>query len=159
MRTRFLLVALLALLCMAPAKAADPLASLSYLVGTWNCTYNGGGQHLKYTATYDYVMDNNWMRERDTWAAGGSDVGLTTYESKTNTWTEIVAENERSTTIFRAKGSDAGRRAYQSVYPNALLNLVFARVSDNEYTLHFHGTYGGTMMTSYDTCAKQSTGG
>jgi len=140
---------------MAPAKAADPLASLSYLVGTWSCTYNGGGQHLKYTATFDYVMDNNWMRERDTWAAGGSDVGLTTYEPKTNIWTEIVAENERSTTVFHATGSDAGHRAYQSVYPNALFNLIFDRVSDSEYTLHFHGTYGGKMMTSYDSCAKQ----
>ena len=156
MRRRILLAALLALLCAAPAEAADPLASLSYLVGSWNCTYNAGTQHFKYTATYDYVMGNNWVRERDAWTGGGSDAGLTTFEPKTNTWTEIVAENERSTTVFRAKGSDAGHRVYQSVYPNALLNLTFDRVSDNKYSLHFHGTYGGKTMTSYDTCAKRT---
>jgi len=145
----------LTLLCAAPAGAADPLASLSYLVGTWNCTYNAGTQQIKYTAAYDYVMGNNWMRERDALTGGGSDVGLTTYEPKTNTWTEVGAENGRSTTVFRAKGSDGGHRVYQSVYPNALLNLTFDRVSDTKYTLHFHGTYEGKTMTSFDVCAKQ----
>ena len=156
MRRRFLAAALLALLCVSPATAADPLASLSYLVGSWNCTYNAGTQHIAYTATYAYAMGNNWMRESDTWAGGGSDVGLTTYEPKTNSWTEIVAENERSTTIFRAKGSDGAHRVYKSVYPNALLNLTFDRVSGTKYTLHFHGAYAGKMMTSYDTCVKQT---
>ena len=155
MRRRISTAVLLALLCATPAKAADPLASLSYLVGSWICTYNAGAQHIKYTATYAYVMGNNWMRERDAWAAGGSDVGLTTYEPKAHTWTEIVAENERSTTVFRANGSDAAHRVYQSVYPNPLLTLVFDRVSGTEYTLHFRGTYEGRMMTSYDTCTKQ----
>ena len=155
MRKLFSAAALLALLCVTPAKASDPLASLSYLVGSWNCTYNAGTQHVKYTAQYAYVMGNNWMRESDEWAGGGgSDVGLTTYEPKTNSWTEIVAENERSTTVFRAKGSDGGHRVYHGVYPNALFTLTFDRVSDSKYMLHFHGTYGGKMMTSYDTCAK-----
>ena len=156
MRRRIPAAALLALLCAMPAEAADPLASLSYLVGSWNCTYNAGTQHIKYTATYDYVMGNNWLRERDALTGGGSDIGLTTYEPKTNTWTEIVAENDRSTTVFRAKGSDGGHRVYQSVYPNALLTLAFDRVSDTKYTLHFHGTFAGKTMTSYDTCAKQT---
>jgi hypothetical protein len=156
MRRRILPAALVVLLCAVPAQASDPLASLSYLVGSWNCTFNSGAQHVKYTATYDYVMGNNWIRERDAWTGGSGDVGLTTYEPKTNTWTEIVAENERSTTVFRATGSDGGHRVYQSVYPNALLNLVFDRVSDTEYTLHFHGTYEGKAMTSYDTCDKHT---
>jgi hypothetical protein len=138
-----------------PAAAADPLSSLSYLVGSWTCTYNAGPQHITYTATYAYVMGNNWLRERDAWAGGGSDVGLTTYEPKSNAWTEIVAENERSTTVFRAVGSGAAHRVYHSVYPNALLTLVFDRVSDRNYTIHFHGTYAGKMMTSYDSCGKR----
>ncbi|MBV8171501.1 MAG: hypothetical protein JO219_06195 [Candidatus Eremiobacteraeota bacterium] len=135
------------------------MASLSYLVGSWTCTYSGGGQHIRYTATYDYVMGDDWVRERDTWTGGGGDVGLTTYEPKTDAWTEIVAGPGRSTTVFRAKGSDGAHRVYQSVYPNALLNVTFDRVSDTMYTLHFHGTYGGKSMTSHDTCAKQSKGG
>jgi opacity protein-like surface antigen len=154
-RRRILAAALLALLCVAPASAADPLASLSYLVGSWNCTYNAGTQHVKYSATYAYVMGNSWMRERDRWAGSDSDVGLTTYEPKTDTWTEVVLENDRSTTVFRSKGSDGGHRVYQSIYPNALLNLTFDRVSKVKYTLHFHGTYAGKTMTSYDTCTKQ----
>jgi opacity protein-like surface antigen len=155
MRRRFLAAALLGLLCVSPASAADPMASLSYLVGSWSCTYNAGTQHLKYTATYAYLMDNNWMRESDAWAHGGSDVGLTTYEPETNSWTEIVAENGRSTTVFRAKGSDGGHRVYQSIYPDARFTLAFDRVSGTKYTLHFHGTYNGKMMTSYDVCTKR----
>jgi len=131
------------------------MASLAYLQGTWKCTYNGGGQRLNYSATYAYVMANNWLRETDAWAAGGSDVGLTTYDPKSNTWTEIVAENGRSTTLFHATGSNSAHRVYRSVYPNALFLLTFDRVSDSKYTLHFKGTYEGKAMTSYDVCTKQ----
>jgi hypothetical protein len=148
-------IALIALLCAAPGRAADPLASLSYLVGTWNCTYNAGGRHIAYTATYAYVMGNNWLRERDSSTGSFNDVGLTTYESKGNTWTEIVAGSDRSTTLFRANGSDGAHRAYRSVYPSALMTLNFDRVSDAKYTLHFTGTYEGKTMTSYDMCTKQ----
>jgi len=144
MTKRILASAFIALLCAAPAQAADPLASLSYLVGTWSCTYNGGGQHTTYTATYDYA-----------WPGGGGDVGLTTYEPKGNTWTEIVAVIERSTTLFRAKGSDGAHRVYRSVYPSTLMTLIFDRISDAKYTLHFNGTYAGKTMTSYDVCTKQ----
>jgi len=147
--------ALLALLTTVPAGASDPLRSLSYLVGSWTCTYNSGSQHITYTATYAYVMGDNWLRERDSWTGGGSDVGLTTYEPKAATWTEIVAENERSTTVFRAPGSDSAHRVFRSVYPNSLLNVTFDRVSDTKYTLHFHGVYAGKMMTSFDVCTKQ----
>ena len=154
--TKILLaIACVALFCAAPARAADPLASLSYLVGTWSCTYNAGGRHMVYTATYAYVMGNNWLRERDAWTGGGSDVGLFTYEPKGNTWTEIVAENERSTTLFRAKGSDSAHRTYRSAYPSTLMTLTFDRLSNEKYTLHFNGTYEGKAMTSYDVCTKQ----
>jgi len=156
MRRQTLAAAVLALLCAAPSEASDELASLSYLVGSWSCTYNAGTQHMNYTATYAYIMGNNWMREQDAWPGGGSDVGLTTYQPKTNTWTEIVAENERSTTVLRATGNDGGHRVYQSVYPNTPFTLVFDRVSETKYTLHFHGTYGGKMMTSNDTCTKKT---
>ena len=155
MTKRILAIAFIASLCAASGRAADPMTSLSYLVGTWSCTYNGAGRHITYTANYAYVMGNNWLRERDAWTGGGSDVGLTTYEAKANAWTEIVAENERSTTLFRAKGSDGAHRVYRSVYPSTLMTLTFDRVTDAKYTLHFSGTYGGKAMTSYDTCTKR----
>jgi hypothetical protein len=156
MRRLFSTAALFALLCTAPAAAADPLASLSYLTGTWNCTYNAGTQHMKYTATYSYVIGNDWIRESDTWTgAGDGDIGLTTYEPKSERWTEIVADGGRSTTLFVAKGSNSSHRVYHSVYPNALFTLTFDRVSDTVYTLHFHGMYGGKMMTSHDICTKR----
>ncbi|MBV9718704.1 MAG: hypothetical protein JOZ77_05265 [Candidatus Eremiobacteraeota bacterium] len=148
-------IALIVVLCGAPARAADSLASLSYLVGTWSCTYNAAGRHIAYTATYDYVAGNNWLRERNASSAGFSDVGLTTYEPKSNAWTEIVAGSDRSTTLFRAKGSDSAHRLYRSILPNALMMLRFDRVSNSKYTLHFSGTYAGKRMTSYDVCTKR----
>ena len=151
----FSAIALSSLLCAAPSRAADPLASLSYLVGTWSCTYNAGGRRIAYTSTYDYVMGHNWLRERDAWTGGGSDVGLTTYQRKSDAWTEIVAENERTTTVFRAKGSDGAHRVYRSVYPSTGMMLIFERISASKYTLHFNGTYDGKAMTSYDMCEKQ----
>jgi hypothetical protein len=106
------------------------MASLSYLVGTWNCTYDAGSQKVTFTATYAYAMDNNWMRERDAWAGGGGEEGLLTYDLKAGEWTMVVMENDRTTTIFRGKGNADGTHiAYRGVYPNNAFAEDFDRIS------------------------------
>ena len=66
---------LLVTLGVAPASAGDPLSSLRFLVGTWNCTYQMGKASVSYHATYAYDMKDNWMSERDAVKGGGADRG------------------------------------------------------------------------------------
>jgi opacity protein-like surface antigen len=143
-----------AVIAATPAAASDPLSSLRFMVGTWNCTYNAGKTHVTYRATFAYDLGNNWMRESDSWTGGGGDLGMFTYEPQRHNWTAVVMENERTTTIFRAKGSNASYILYRSVYPDSSMTDLFERTSPTRYTLHFTQNAGGKTMKSNDVCVK-----
>ena len=143
-----------ALLSAAPVAAADPLSSLRYLVGTWSCSYNAGKNHITYKAVYAYDMANNWMRESDSWAGGGNDLGMLTYDPKHHGWTAVIVEPERSATIFRSDGGDYAHIVYHSMYPDTSMTEVFDRQSQTRYTLHFTQTGRGRTIKSTDLCLK-----
>ncbi len=143
---------LLAAFVAAPARASDPLASLHFLVGTWNCTYNAGKVHANYKAIFSYDMSGNWLKESDSWAGGGGDLGMFTYEK--GGWTAVVLERERTTAVFHASGSDSNHVVYRSIYPHAGMTDIFDRVSATRFTLHFKQTAGGKTTSSNDTCVK-----
>jgi hypothetical protein len=154
MTMKLLSVVLFAILGTVPARADDPLSALRFLVGTWNCTYHLAKTHLTYKATFSYDMNGNWMRERDSWAGGGGDEGLFTYEAKRHWWTAVIVEQDRTTTVFRGAGSDPNHVVYRSIYPDASMTDVFDRVSPARYTLHFTQNAGGKSTKSMDTCVK-----
>ena len=150
-----LAVALFAGAFMGTASAAsDPMASVGYLVGTWTCTYHQGPSKLTYKAIYGYDMGGNWMRERDSWAGGGSDEGSFTYDPSHREWITVVLEKGRDVTLFHAKGTNAAHIVYRGVYPNTDLTDIFDRISRTRYELHFSGTLNGKHLTSHDVCVK-----
>ncbi len=142
-------------LTASTAAASDPLASLRFMVGTWNCTYQAPSAQVYYKATYAYDMGNNWLRESDAWKGGGSDLGMITYDPKSRAWMEVVMENERTVTLFRASGANPNRLVYRSVFPRAGMTDVFERTSPTRYTLHFTQSAGGRTMRSTDVCVKK----
>lgn len=148
------IVLFFAMLSVAQAPASDPLASLRFLVGTWNCTYRASTVHVTYKATFSYDMNGNWMRERDSWTGGGGDEGMFTYEPKRHGWTAVILEQDRTATVFRAAGSNPDRVVYRSIYPDASMTDIFDRTSPARYTLHFTQTAGRKAIKSTDTCVK-----
>jgi hypothetical protein len=150
----FAAILLLVALNAAPAAAKDPLSSLRFLVGTWKCSYHAGKAHAYYKATYSYDLGGNWLRESDSWAGGGSDLGMITYEPKTLGWTAVVLEEDRTTTLFRAPASSPNRIVYRSIYPSTAMTDVFERESPTRYTLHFTQNAGGKTIESTDVCVK-----
>lgn len=144
----------LAVFASSPVPAADSLSSLHYLVGNWNCTYQAGKTVVYYKAAYTYDVGNNWLRENDSWAHGGSDLGMITYDPRSRKWISTVMDGQRSVVVFHAGGSDPSHLVYHSVYPNAKLTNVFERKSQTRYTLHFSGNMGGQRLKSADVCIK-----
>jgi len=138
----------------APAKAS-PLAGLHYLVGTWKCTYRGGGATLAYAATYAYDNDGNTLRQIDSWTGGGAEE-LVAYDAQHARWTAVVFDEQGTTTIMHATSSDPNRIAYRSFYPDAGVAVTFARTSATEYTLHGTVRAGGKTTTSVDTCVRNA---
>ncbi len=153
MRT-FLMAAFLMTALALPASAtSSPLDGLHYLVGTWKCTFVGGGERLVYSNTYAYDSDGQILRQVTSSSAGG-DEELVAYDAKHRGWTAVVFDDHGNTTVMRAPGSDSNHIAYKSFYPDTSIATTFDRVSPTKYTLH--GTYrtGGKTITNVDTCVR-----
>lgn len=141
-------------LASSPVAAADALSSLRYLAGTWNCDYRAGNTRVNYRATYSHDLNNNWLRENDSWAHGGSDLGMITYDPKARRWIAAVMDDQRTVVVFHAGGSNPSHLVYRSAYPTGGLTNVFDRQSATRYTLHFYGKLGGRSLKSTDVCTK-----
>jgi hypothetical protein len=156
MKNPFGIIVMLASVVLAaalPATAA-PLAELHYLVGTWNCTYRAGAVRMAYTNTYAYDRDGHTLRQIASWAGGGGDEELLAYDAQHHRWTAVVLDDQGTTTIMHATGSDPNHIAYRSVYPDASIAVTFDRISTTEYTLHATVRAGGKTITSADTCTR-----
>ncbi len=133
--------------------AALTLAGMHYLVGTWNCTYRAGKEHLAYRATFAYDSNGRILREITSSSLGG-DEELVAYDAHRKGWTAIVIDDQGNATAMRGTGSDPNHIAYRSVYPDGTVSVTFARVSAKEYTLHGTVRMGGKTITSVDTCTR-----
>ena len=138
----------------AAAAPAAPLAGLKYLVGTWKCTYRGGGVTMAYDATYAYDLDGQALRQISSWAGGGGDEELVAYDARHHRWTAVVFDGQGTTTIMHATGSNPNHVAYRSVYPDTSLAVTYARVSASKYLAHGTFQAGGKTITSVDTCLR-----
>ncbi|MEO7203198.1 MAG: hypothetical protein ABIZ82_11465 [Candidatus Tumulicola sp.] len=140
------------MLAAALPASSTPLDGLHYLVGTWNCTYVGGGEKLAYSNTYAYDSNGHILRQVTSSSAGG-DEELLAYDVKLG-WTAVVFDDHGNTTVMRAPGSDPNHIAYRSFYPDTSIATTFDRVSATEYTLHGKYRVGGKAITSVDTCVR-----
>jgi hypothetical protein len=137
----------------ASPAAAEPLAGMRYLAGTWNCTYRAGAVRLAYHATYAYDSDGHTLRQIASFAGGG-DEELIAYDARRGGWTAVVLDDHGNATIMRATGSNPNHIAYRSVYPDASIGVTFDRISATKYTLHGTVRSGGKTITSVDTCVR-----
>lgn len=146
------MLASLVLAAALPATAS-PLAGLHYLVGTWNCTYSAGKEHLAYVATYAYDSNGRILREIASSSAGG-DEELLAYDAHRHGWTAVVIDDQGNATAMRAAGKDPKHISYRSVYPDGTVAVTFERISATKYTLHGTVRMGGKTINSVDTCSR-----
>ncbi len=146
---------LLAALIPASASSANatPITGLHDLVGTWKCTFSGGGMNLNYNAVYASDLAGHALRETTT-LPGGGDEELIAYDAAHNRWTATVVDAGGTATVMHAPGSSAKHIVYRSVYPDASVGVVFNRVSARKYTQHGTFVAGGKTIVSVDTCTR-----
>ena len=128
------------------------LTALAFLVGTWNCAYSTGGQTSPYTATYAYVMNGNWLRERDVWSGGSVD-NLFTYDANRNVFRVAVIKSDRTLQIFEAPASGEDK-SYRSVYPDDSASWSFERLSATHFKQHFEQSGNLAVIRFSDDCRK-----
>jgi hypothetical protein len=139
----------------AGTKPAGPLQAFAFMIGSWTCSYTLGSQTSSYSATMSWALDGNWIRQRDTWAGGGGDEGLFTYNSTKHQWTSLVIESDRVPTLFVAGDTGIAHIAYRSVYPDTSMSETIDRISPTKYTVHFRQIAGAKVASSVDVCIKR----
>lgn len=142
------------LLTPVVASAAQPVDSLNFLIGSWNCSFQMGAQRASYHAVYARAMGGAGILQTDSWRGGGGDAGLYTYDGTARQWNATFVEPSGQTTVFLSKDKGPQRIAYRSVYPDTTAREVFERVSPAKYLINFTQTKNGKVTVSNDVCSK-----
>lgn len=130
------------------------IESLSFLIGTWNCSFQVGSQRATYTAVYSRALSGAGLLQTDSWRGGGGDAGLYSYDSGAHRWNETIVEENGQTTVFLSNDKGPQRIAYHSVYPDTSARETFQQVSPARYTIDFSQSKNGKVTVSKDVCNK-----
>jgi len=135
------------------SAAADRLQALSYLVGSWHCTYRVGATVQSYGAVFAFTQGGNWLHETDTWSGGG-DEGYYTFDPTHHLWTVDVLDSGRGTTVLHGPDLGASKLDLRSVLPNGGLHTVTVKVDATHFTVAATQTTASGSTTSNDRCTK-----
>lgn len=138
----------------APMRVANPLLLMSYLQGSWTCASAMNGKRYTYRETFAYVLNHNWIEERDSYSDGGGDQLLVTYLAAKKEWRAVVNDSDRTTVVFEAPDTGLAHIAFVSVYPDRSMQEVFDRVSMTKYTTRFRQKTARGIVNAADTCTK-----
>lgn len=137
----------------APMRAANPIALMNYLPGTWYCTTNYGGHVLNYRARYAYDQNGAWLTAVDT-SSMGTDRLLISYDKARHLFRSVVTESDGSVTVFEAPDTGLAHIVYKSVFPDTSMQETFDRHSTTHYMTHFRQQTPKGIVTVTDDCFK-----
>lgn len=159
-RTFTILAALAASLGAAPAQAAPPnagqMATLSYLLGTWDCTWTAGPASGSLVATFSNVMDGAWIEETEAVQKSGAEVVMTMhftgYDTAGKRWLHAGPNADGSYEV--AQSDDFV--TWHSVIPSGGEPATIDKRSNTEYILNEPFTQDGKALTYRNDCKKRS---
>lgn len=150
--------------------AAREMASVNYLIGTWNCAHTVGTFSGRYSTTYSKALGDLWLRE--TWdfpaqtSAGRNDAAVTAealmgYDEGRQAWIRFFANSLGQHFEIRMTDTSNGWSfKYVSFFPRtrpeaADPDAIFTKKSDTEYAIDGPSyPQDGTRVTEHHTCHK-----
>jgi hypothetical protein len=150
--------------------APQELATVDYLVGTWNCAHTVGTFSGTYRTSYAKVLGGNWLQQTYDFPAqtvNGRDepastaVALMGYDEQRQSWVRFFANSGGQ--YFPIRMTDTGNGwswKYSTFFTRtkpetAQADATFTRKSDAEYTID-GPTYpqAGAIVTEHHVCRK-----
>jgi len=150
--------------------AAQAMASVNYLIGTWACAHTVGTFSGRYTTTYSRVLDNRWLRQ--TWDFPAQNAGqdeqaavkaetFIGFDEGRQAWVRFFANSLGQHFEIRMMDLPNGWSfKYVSFFPRKKAetpdpDAIFIHKSDTEYTVD-GPTYplNGTPVTEHHSCHK-----
>jgi hypothetical protein len=154
----------------ASATAQQKVASVQYLVGTWDCAHTVGTFAGRYSTTYSNVLGNFWLKQTYDFPAGqiGENAQPTQaeyligYDETRQGWVRFGAMSTGQYFAIRMTDTDSGWswkyvsffRSRRPEMPGS--DATFTKKSDSEYTVDGPSyPLEGTTVTEHHTCKKR----
>jgi hypothetical protein len=154
----------------AAPSAKQKIASVQYLVGTWNCAHTVGTFSGTYTTTYTSVLGNLWLRQtydfppRQMAESGPAERAefLMGYDERREAWVRFGALSTGQYFAIRMTETAGGGWAwkYVSFFPRKTpetpgSDATFTKKSETEYVVDGPSyPQGGTQVTEHHICKK-----
>ena len=161
----------------APAQAEDDgairsqLASRSFLLGTWHCTFTVGTESGEYTTVWSSILDGLWLKQ--TWdqpKQPGTTFAfqaefLVGYDERRREWIRFGALSTGQ--YFAIRMADTGTRGWRWTYvsffgrrqqlPASGYDAIFTRKNDGLYTVDgpTYPNQSGATVTEHHVCRKE----
>jgi hypothetical protein len=154
----------------AASTAREKIASVHYLVGTWNCAHTVGAFSGKYTTTYSNALGDLWLRQTydfpATQTAGNVEPArqaetLMGYDERRQTWVRFFAMSNGQYFSIRMTDTDDGWAwKYVSFFKTQKpetpgSDATLTKKSDREYVIEGPSyPENGTVVTEHHVCKK-----
>ena len=151
------------------ATAEEKLASVEYLVGSWNCDHTVGTFSGKYTTTYAKALGGRWLKQTYDFPPGQGQRNepaitaetLMGYDERRQAWVRFFANSLGQ--YFAIRMTDSGNGwawKYVSFFPRtkpetAEADATLSKKSDSEYVIDGPSyELNGTRVTEHHSCRK-----
>jgi len=152
------------------ATAKEKIASVQYLLGTWQCTHTVGAFSGKYTTTYANALGNLWLRQTYDFppaqTAGRNEPAaqaecLMGFDERRQAWVRFFAMSNGQYFPIRMTDADGGWSwKYVSFFKTrnpetADADATLTKKSDSEDTIDGPSyEQSGTRVTEHHVCKK-----
>ncbi len=163
-------VALLSTTAAWAETATQKMASVEYLVGTWNCAHTVGGFSGTYKTTYVKTLGGTWLRQTYEFPPGQFGANelpvnaefLIGYDERRQAWVRFGAISTGQYFAIRMTDMPSGGWSYKYVsffkrqQPEASdSDATFTKRSDSEYVVEGPSyPENGEQVTEHHACKK-----
>lgn len=148
------------------ATAAQKIASVEYLVGTWSCGHTVGTFSGKYTTTYAKVLGGRWLKQTYDFPATANEPAIAAetlmgFDERRQAWVRFFTNSIGQ--YFAIRMTDTGDGwswKYVSFFKTTRPetpdpDATFTRKSDTEYVIDGPSyPQNGVQVTEHHSCRK-----
>jgi hypothetical protein len=137
------------------SPASEKMKALSFLIGSWNCSWHAGPQSGEKLSTFTPVMGGSWLQQTESVKAPNGSMVIQTmhysgYDPSSGEYMHVGPNADGTYEVAHSKDF----RTFSNVHP-AGDDATFTKLSDTEVTLSEPFTQGGQKFVYEEKCIKR----